>query len=65
MRQKASALADMPRAFPLVPRFERLGIRRRVHGKYLILYMVTDDMITIVRIVHAARNYGRLLLPEE
>jgi toxin ParE1/3/4 len=28
----AMALADMPNAFPLVPRFEGLGIRRRVHG---------------------------------
>jgi plasmid stabilization system protein ParE len=30
------ALADTPRAYPLVPRYERFGIRRCVHGNYLI-----------------------------
>jgi toxin ParE1/3/4 len=29
-------LADTPRAFPLVPRYENTGVRRRLHGEYLI-----------------------------
>jgi large subunit ribosomal protein L34 len=32
------ALADTPRAYPLVPRYERFGIRRCVHGNDLIFY---------------------------
>ena len=30
------ALADTPRAYPWVPRYERFGSRRCVHGNYLI-----------------------------
>ena len=61
----ALALGDAPRAYPLVPRFERLGVRRRVHGNYVILYRVEADRVFVAPIVHGARDYGRLLLPEE
>jgi hypothetical protein len=29
-------IADMPQAWPVVPRYEHHGIRRKVHGRYLI-----------------------------
>ncbi len=29
-------LAEMPRAFPLVPRYEKTGIRRRPYENYLV-----------------------------
>jgi toxin ParE1/3/4 len=59
------ALADMPRAFPLVPRYEHYGIRRYVHRDYLIFYRVTADMVEIIHILHGARDYAALLFPEE
>ncbi len=65
LRGKALGLADMPRAFPLVPRHERHGIRRRVHGHYLILYVVRQDHVVIIAFVHGARDFGRFLLSEE
>lgn len=65
LRGKAHALADTPYAFPLVPRFERHGIRRRAHGPYLIFYIVGDAHVEVLRILHGARDYGRLLLPED
>ncbi len=61
----ALVLGDAPRAYPLVPRFERLGVRRRVHGNYVILYRVETHRVFVVQIVHGARDYGRLLLPED
>jgi plasmid stabilization system protein ParE len=36
LRLRAKQIADMPRAYPLVPRYERTGIRRRVWRDYLI-----------------------------
>lgn len=33
---RCEALADAPRAYPLVPRYEHHGIRRCVHRDYLI-----------------------------
>ncbi len=39
LRGKCESLADVPLGFPLVSRYERHGIRRRVHGNYLIFYL--------------------------
>jgi plasmid stabilization system protein ParE len=54
----------MPYAFPLLFRVERFGIRRRPVGKYLILYRIDQDRVGIVRILHGARDYERLLFPQ-
>jgi plasmid stabilization system protein ParE len=35
LREKCESLADAPRGYPLVPRHEHLGIRRRPFGNYL------------------------------
>ena len=51
----------MPQAFPLVPRFEHTGIRRRVHGNYLIFYRIGPDAVDIIHIMHGAMDYERLL----
>lgn len=64
LRERAQALGDMPRAFPLVPRYEHYGIRRRTHGDYLIFYRVEDDRIAIVHILHGGRDYEPLLFAE-
>ncbi len=65
LRAAAMALGDAPRAYPLVRRFERLGVRRRVHGNYVILYRVEADRVLVIQIVHGARDYGGLLLPKD
>jgi ParE toxin of type II toxin-antitoxin system, parDE len=36
--------------YPLVPRYEHWGMRRCVHGDYLIFYRVRSDAVEIVRI---------------
>jgi plasmid stabilization system protein ParE len=55
LRQSCDGLADMPRAFPLVPRYEVFGIRRRFYGNYLILYRIGVGQIDVVHIVTGAR----------
>lgn len=37
-------LAEMPRRYPLVPRYEERGIRRCVHGTHLIFYRVRQEL---------------------
>jgi toxin ParE1/3/4 len=61
LRDKCEALADAPRAYPLVPRYEHFGIRRRPYGHYLIFYRIAID---IVHILHGAQNYEPILFPE-
>lgn len=55
-------LGDMPNAFPLVPRFKKQGIRRRVHDAYLIFYKVRESEVLVVAIMHGARDYTQLLV---
>jgi len=38
LRAACLSLSSMARAFPLVPRYEAYGVRRRVNGNYLIFY---------------------------
>ncbi|VVD89439.1 type II toxin-antitoxin system RelE/ParE family toxin [Pandoraea terrigena] len=65
LRDKCLSLAEMPLAFPVVPRYERYGIRHRVYGNYQIFYRVveSDDRIDVVHILHSARNYAAILFP--
>lgn len=57
-------LADMPRRYPLVPRYEHYGIRRCVYGNYLIFYRVREDAVEIVHVLHGARDYEAILFPD-
>ena len=64
LREKCESLADAPRGYPLVPRHEHLGIRRRPFGNYLIFYRIGPDVIEVVHILHGARDYEPLLFPK-
>jgi toxin ParE1/3/4 len=63
LRSKCLGLADMPERFPLVPRYEATGVRRRGHGDYLIFYRVEAEKVTIIHILHGAQNYNTTLFP--
>jgi plasmid stabilization system protein ParE len=55
------ALADSPRAYPLVPRYERFGIRRCVHGNDLIVYRLQPEQIEVIHILQGARDIEAIL----
>jgi plasmid stabilization system protein ParE len=59
--ETGEALADMLRAFPLVPRLEHRGVRQRGYGRYLILDRVTREAVEILHVAHGARDYVRAL----
>ncbi len=61
---KARGLADLSEGFPLVRRFAHLGIRRRLYGNYLIFYRIETQQITVIHILHGARDYEVLLSSE-
>jgi plasmid stabilization system protein ParE len=64
LQAKAREVGWMPRAFPLIPRYEHHGIRRRPYRYYPIFYRIEDDRIGIVHILHGAREYEALLFPK-
>jgi plasmid stabilization system protein ParE len=57
-------IADMPQAWPVVPRYEHHGIRRRVYGRYLIFYRIGPDHITILHILNDAMDVEAILFPD-
>ena len=61
LEQKCLTIATTPRAFPLVPRYERYGIRRRLHDSYLIFYRVELEHVVILHILHGAMDYAAIL----
>jgi plasmid stabilization system protein ParE len=62
---RCQRLAIMPRAYPLVPKWEDRGVRRRPHGNYLIFYRVGDDVVEVLHVLHGARDYETVLFPDE
>ncbi len=64
LRAKCEGLADFPERFPLVPRYERHGVRHRVHGNYLIFYRVGEDAVDVIHVLHGATDYAGVLFPE-
>jgi len=60
----ARRIGEIPQGFPLVPRYESHGVRRRVHRACLIFYRVEADRVSILHILHGARDYEALLFPE-
>ena len=65
LRERCESLLDAPRGYPLVPRYEHLGIRRRPFGRFLIFYRAGTDAIEVIHNLHGARDYESLLFPEE
>jgi len=61
LRDIAKRIGDMSRAFPLVPRYEQHGIRRRSYKGYGLLYSVERDRIFIHRILGPGRDQERAL----
>ena len=57
-------IADMPEAWPIVPRYEHHGIRRRVHGRYLIFYRVGAGRISILHVLNGAMDVEAILFPK-
>jgi toxin ParE1/3/4 len=62
---RCGSLAAMPRAFPLLPNWEDRGIRRRVYGHYLIFYRIGEKSVEVLHILHGARDYERILFPDD
>ncbi|MDR6449622.1 plasmid stabilization system protein ParE [Paraburkholderia terricola] len=64
LRDRCMGLADMPLAFPLVPRYEDRGVRHRVHGNYQIFYRVVGqpaERIDVIHVLHSARDSALIL----
>jgi toxin ParE1/3/4 len=63
LRTCCMGLSRQPKRFQVVARYALADVRRRVHGAYLIFYVVARDEIKVIRILHGARDFEPLLFP--
>ncbi len=64
LREECLELGDLPERYQLVPRYESSGIRRRVHGRYLIFYRVRTGKVVVIHVLHGAMDYEPILFPD-
>jgi toxin ParE1/3/4 len=61
LRETALRIAELPQGFPMVPRYERHGIRRRSWKGYGILYSALPDRVFVHRIIGPGQDLDRAL----
>ena len=61
---RCERLADMPRRFGLVAGHEDSGVRKLAHQGYLIFYRIGVEEVSVIRILHGAMDYEKILFPE-
>lgn len=64
LEERCKRLADMPRSFPLVPRYEHSGVRRRPHGNYSIFYRIGVDEVEVLHVLNSAQDFEAILFGE-
>lgn len=64
LSQAAHDIADFPFAWPLIPRYEHSGYRRRPYKGYLIFFKLLDGELRVLRILNGMQDYERLLFPD-
>jgi len=62
---RCRGLAEYPQRYPVVGTWHGRQLRRCAFGSYLIFYSVLDEMVEINHVVNSARDYLRLLFPED
>ena len=57
LRREIKSLTEFPLRFPEVA--ARPGLRRMNSGRHAVFYLVTDDWIEIIRVLHVASDFER------
>jgi toxin ParE1/3/4 len=63
LRQRTARIGEFPHAGAPRPQWGE-GIRINVHGKYLIVYRVREEIVQVLRVVHGARDLDALFEKE-
>lgn len=62
LRRRCTGLATMSERFPVVERYTDRGVRKLVHGNYLIFYRLADaETVIVLHVLHSARDYDGLI----
>ena len=62
--ESAETLADAPRRGRVVPEYRREELRELICRGYRVVYRLQDDVVTVLRVVHGARDLVALFRGE-
>ena len=54
-------LGENPYAYPCLVGYSASGYGRRVFGQHLIIFLIKNDVVQIVRVLHGARDIETIL----
>jgi toxin ParE1/3/4 len=63
LRERCHRIGEFPHAGPPRPQWGE-GIRIAIHGSYIAVYRVRDEMVQVLRVVHGARDLDALFEEE-
>jgi toxin ParE1/3/4 len=64
LRNAALEIKHNPLSFSSVQHRPETGLRRKVHGNYLIFFKVAKHEVIIIRLLHGAMDHQSLLFSE-
>jgi toxin ParE1/3/4 len=56
-----SEILSYPEKYPLAPRYENEGLRKKVYRNYLIFYRIKLGQIEIIHVLHGSQDYEQFL----
>ena len=62
---RCAGLSQHSERYPIAIEYRGEGVRRAPYRSYLIFYSIRDNEIRIHHVVHSARDYVRLLFPDD
>jgi toxin ParE1/3/4 len=65
LRASCIGLTSSPERHARVPRFEHRDVRRVVMAPYVVFFRIELENITVLRILHGARDYDGLIFPND
>ncbi len=60
LKSSCSEILSYPEKYPLAPKYEDKGLRKKAYRNYLIFYRIKLDQIEIIHVLHGAQDYLRL-----
>jgi plasmid stabilization system protein ParE len=65
LERHCATLALRPKIHPLLLGYEASGIRKAVHGNYLIFYRIAGDNVEVLHILHGAQDWQSMLFDSD
>ena len=64
LADRCATLSEFPRRFPSLQRHEASGLRKAVHGSYMIVFRIDASIVVVTNVLHGASDFEARLFPD-